>query len=186
MRIDREKLSKTMAHALRHAPEVYDLHLDAEGWVELEDLLRSLRARRRAWNDLESHHIEDLLAHADKKRFELRDGRIRALYAHSLPTRITKQPAPPPEVLFHGTTRQAAPAIERDGLRPMDRQYVHLSLDVATARTVGLRRDPEPVILRVRAGEAHREGVIFYPGHEEIWLSEPIPARYVERLEEAP
>jgi len=55
----------------------------------------------------------------------------------------------------------------------------------ATARTVGCRRDPEPVILAVRAGEAHRGGVVFYLGHEEIWLADPVPARYLTRLEGA-
>lgn len=184
MAIDPVKLSKTMAHALRHAPEDYGLCLDAEGWVELEDLLAALRRRRRAFAALEAGQVAAVLAGSEKKRFEIVGSRIRALYAHSLKTRIEKTPAAPPEVLYHGTTRRAAPVIERDGLRPMDRQYVHLSLDQATARTVGRRRDPEPVILEVQAGEAHRAGVVFYLGHEEIWLADPIPARYLARLEE--
>jgi RNA:NAD 2'-phosphotransferase (TPT1/KptA family) len=43
----------------------------------------------------------------------------------------------------------------------MRRQYVHLSLDAAMAMQVGKRKAREPVILGVRAGEAHRTGVRF-------------------------
>ena len=45
----------------------------------------------------------------------------------------------------------------------MNRQYVHLSADQATAQKVGARHAPTPVILEIRAAEAHQAGVRFIP-----------------------
>jgi putative RNA 2'-phosphotransferase len=61
----------------------------------------------------------------------------------------------------------------------MGRQYVHLSTDVATARQVAGRKRGAPVILTVWAGEAHRAGVPFYLGNEQVWLADAVPARYL-------
>jgi putative RNA 2'-phosphotransferase len=35
----------------------------------------------------------------------------------------------PPAILYHGTSPSAAKNIMSEGLRPMNRQYVHLSTD---------------------------------------------------------
>jgi len=37
--MDYSKLSKEVAYALRHAPWEYGLELDAEGWVDINQLL---------------------------------------------------------------------------------------------------------------------------------------------------
>ncbi len=79
--------------------------------------------------------------------------------------RVAFEPACPPAVLYHGTARRFLPSIMEEGLRPMSRQYVHLSADTDMARQVGSRhdrRDP-PAILRVDAAAAHADGVAFYP-----------------------
>jgi putative RNA 2'-phosphotransferase len=47
-KIDPKQLSKTLAHALRHAPEEYNLTLDPEGWVGLDDLLAARGPTSRA------------------------------------------------------------------------------------------------------------------------------------------
>ncbi len=39
MPLDDIALSKTIAHALRHAPWLYELELDGEGWVPLDSLV---------------------------------------------------------------------------------------------------------------------------------------------------
>jgi putative RNA 2'-phosphotransferase len=65
----------------------------------------------------------------------------------------------------------------------MRRQHVHLSIDVATARQVGRRRTPHPVVLVVRAGEAHAAGVAFYEGNAAVWLAEHVPPAFIDTLE---
>ncbi len=83
--MDYKRLSKTISHALRHRPEVYGLELDAEGWTPVDDLLAALRTRRPVWRNLSDADLDEMMAQADKQRFEKRDARIRAFYGHSMP-----------------------------------------------------------------------------------------------------
>ena len=69
-----------------------------------------------------------MIASADKRRHEVVGDRIRALYGHSLPGKLRRETAKPPAMLFHGTSPEAAEKILREGLKPMRRQYVHLSV----------------------------------------------------------
>lgn len=176
------RLSKTISHALRHQPEAYGLELDPEGWVAVEDLLTALHKRRSAWNTISEAEIHQIIAESEKKRFEIRNGEIRAYYGHSTLDKIERQPAAPPDVLYHGTTPQAHSTIINEGLKPMQRQYVHLSTDKQTAHKVALRRTHQPVTLLVDALKAHEHGIRFYPGNEDIWLADAIPPEYIQQV----
>lgn len=182
---DAGRLSRTISHALRHEPGAYGLELDAGGWADLDELVRGLRRHRREWRGLGASDVEAMIRRSEKRRFEIRDGRIRALYGHSLDRRIEKEPARPPEILHHGTTPAAAEAILREGLEPRGRQYVHLSPDRETARAVGRRRTDDPVILAVRARQAREAGVRFYRGGPTVWLSDPVDPRFIDGPGEA-
>lgn len=116
---------------------------------------------------------------SSKQRYEIVGGRIRARYGHSIPTRVLAEPRLPPTLLFHGTAPATVPVVLTDGLRPMGRQYVHLSVDVQTARAVGARKARPPVVLQVSAEQAARDGVTFYVGNEQVWLADFVPARYL-------
>ncbi len=179
MTIDYRQLSKTIAVALRHDPEKFGLTLDAEGWTPVKDLLAALRSRRREWRNLTEADLAAMIEQSTKRRYELADGRIRAYYGHSIAEKIEKTPAEPPQVLYHGTTPQAVASILADGLKPMSRQYVHLSTDSQTARLVARRRTAAPVILEVQALAAHRAGIAFYLGNEDVWLAEHIPPQFI-------
>ena len=169
------RLSRTVSHALRHDPARYGLTLDADGWAGVGDLLAALRRQRSGWARLDRSDLERMIARSDKPRFELTGDRIRARYGHSLPGKVPRLREPPPPLLYHGTTPEAAPRILAEGLRPMGRQYVHLSTDERTAREVGRRRTRRPVVLAVRAGAAHAAGVPFYRGEAGIWLADHVP-----------
>lgn len=175
---DHRRLSRIIAHALRHKPENYGLTLDKDGWVPLNDLVAAL-ARSREWRDLAGENIRAMAASADKQRYEIDANRIRALYGHSLADKIEKVPAAPPCQLYHGTTPTALTAIRRHGLRPMRRQYVHLSPDTETAADVARRRTGTPIIIAVQAGAAYADGIVFYRANEQVWLSECVAARYL-------
>ena len=173
------ELSKTVSHALRHQPWLYELELDAEGWTPVEAVLDALNAKPR-WRDVGRDDLVAMMAAADKERFELDGERIRALYGHSVPGRIIKERAAPPAVLLHGTAPASVPAILRQGLSPMRRQYVHLSVDRETAEQVGARRAPKPVVISVRAAEAHAAGVTFWRGNDKVWLAEVVPPEFID------
>jgi putative RNA 2'-phosphotransferase len=121
-----------------------------------------------------------MIKQSTKKRHELSGDKIRALYGHSTPEKIVLEKQAPPEVLYHGTAKRFLDNIKQDGLLPMGRQYVHLSVDVETAKQVGRRRDPKPVILVIKSKQAYEDGINFYHGNENIWLSDSIESKYIE------
>lgn len=178
---DYAKISRLVSHALRHEPWIYELEIDEDGWTPVGDLLSALGDLSKSWRALEEDDLTEMIARSDKKRHELHDGRIRALYGHSLPGRLRKQPGTPPDRLYHGTSPDAGAAILRDGLRPMGRQYVHLSVDTAMADQVGKRKARRPVILAVDAHAAHAHGVVFYLGNDRVWLADAVPAEFIAR-----
>lgn len=175
-------LSKTIAHALRHAPERYGLILDEKGWVSIDRLIEGLKNHSRMFKNVSIHDLEEIIKESPKKRFEIKNGKIRAIYGHSVRYRIEQQPKMPPKFLYHGTTPKAAENILRMALKPMGRQYVHLSIDVESAYTVGRRRTKNPTILKVFAQESYKAGIKFYEENDGIWLSDAIPAEFIEKL----
>jgi putative RNA 2'-phosphotransferase len=177
-------LSKTVAHALRHAPWQYELEPDEEGWVSVGSLLDGLRAGSRRWHNVTEADLVEMVERSDKRRYELRDGRIRALYGHSLPGRLSREPATPPHLLLHGTSRRVLDRILQSGLQPMRRQYVHLSADRATALEVARRKPSPHVVLEIDATAAAEAGVRFYLGNDKVWLADAVPPRFL-RVEAA-
>lgn len=172
-------LSRAVSHALRHEPWLYELELDDEGWASVESILVALRKERPEWADLCEADLTRMIEGSSKRRHEFKDGRIRALYGHSIAGKLKRTPATPPDVLYHGTTPDVVPLIKASGLLPMGRQYVHLSVDEATAVEVGRRKARVPTILRVLAVEAHAKGTHFYEGNEKVWLTDRVPPEFV-------
>ncbi len=170
-----------MSHALRHAPQNYGLTLDSKGWTDVQKLIRGLKNHSKRFENLTIYDLEKLIGKSDKKRFEMKNGKIRATYGHSLRFKIHKVPEIPPKILYHGTTRKAAENILKNGLKPMDRQYIHLSVDTESAYEVGLRRTKKPVILKITARKAHNSGIGFYKEKNGVWLSDTIPPGYIYR-----
>lgn len=177
--MDYIKLSKELSYALRHAPWEYGLSPDSEGFVMTDDLLSAINQKQKYGRDITAEDIEHIIEHSDKKRLEINGEMIRALYGHSIPEKIEKTVIVPPDILYHGTPRKAVASIMKSGLKPMKRQYVHLSRDIATAVQVGSRRDSSPVILAVNAKAAHENGVRFYQGNDAVILADDIPPEYI-------
>ena len=179
--MDLSALSRAVSHALRHEPWLYELELDDAGWVPVEALLSALRRADQNWSALTRADLVAMLQTAQKQRHEMQGDRIRALYGHSTPERLLKQPAPPPDLLYHGTDPAVLDIILREGLRPMQRHYVHLSCDTETATEVGRRKASQPAILTIRAADAHGAGHRFYRGNDRVWLADAVPAQFISR-----
>jgi putative RNA 2'-phosphotransferase len=95
-----------------------------------------------------------------------------------VPVRLGLPAVTPPDELFHGTVARFLPAIRRDGLRPMNRHDVHLSIDAETARQVGARRG-RPVILTIDAAAMHTAGHEFRVSANGVWLVSTVPPEYL-------
>jgi putative RNA 2'-phosphotransferase len=84
----------------------------------------------------------------------------------------------PPETLYYGTARDLAQSMLRNGLKPRDRQYVHLSISAEEAESVARRHDPMPAVIAVQARAAHEGGTRFYRSGP-LFLTENVPPRFL-------
>lgn len=173
-------LSKIISHALRHEPQFYDLVLDKYGWVKLSDLVDALQKKSLEFVAVQQNDILHTAENSKKKRFEIAGDRIRALYGHSTSEKIIKYKEIPPVLLYHGTGVSRLENIFNKGLLSMNRQYVHLSEDIETAKIVAKRRKEEVNILVIQAINAHDNGISFYREENKVWLSEPIPSMFIK------
>jgi putative RNA 2'-phosphotransferase len=162
---------------LRHKPEEVGLILDAGGFAPLETLAQVLAAQP-GW---ESVAVGDLVAvaEADPRRYEVRDGLIRARYGHTVAGTQPGEPAYPPEWLYHGAALAAATTMGLEGLLPQGRQYVHLSTAPGLAREVSQRHDPDAVVVVVFARRAHASGVEFRRAGPTLYLTGAVPREFL-------
>ena len=170
-------VSKFLSLVLRHKPEAIGLVLDEAGWASVPALIA---LARKAGTHLSAEMISEVIASNDKQRFALSpDGqRIRANQGHSIPVDLGLEPQQPPAVLYHGTATRFLDAILNEGLKPGNRQHVHLSPDEATASKVG-KRHGKPVILRVDTGLMYNDGHAFYQSQNGVWLTAHVPPTYL-------
>ena len=89
-RVDLGKLSRSVSHALRHEPWLYELELDDEGWASVESILVALRKEQPEWADLCEADLIRMIESSSKSRHEVKDGRIRAFYGHSIAGKLRK------------------------------------------------------------------------------------------------
>lgn len=169
------RISKRLSYILRHNPGKFGITLEPDGWVPLSELSRKA--------GISADEILEVVKHQDKRRFEVKGGKIRALYGHSVMA-LRYDPVEPPEILYHGTSPESARKILREGLRPMGRAYVHLSVSPQEAFHVGRRHSENPVILRIKASEAFRDGIEFYRAGD-LYLTAFLPPTYIEKMREA-
>ena len=170
--------SKFLSYVLRHHPEVIGLRLDAEGWADIDDLVRLSTAHGRA---LSKELITEVARTSEKQRFAIKeDGNfIRANQGHSIEVNMNLPSSEPPDVLFHGTASRFVRSIRSQGLLAGTRQHVHLSEAWSTAIEVG-KRHGKPLVLGVDALAMKKDGYLFFRAENGVWLTREVPARYLE------
>lgn len=173
--MDPKRLSKYLSIILRHAPEKGRITLDAEGWADLDLLVRN------APSGVTRAAIEKVVAENDKQRFTIEGDRIRANQGHTVEVNLNLVPVEPPEFLYHGTYPGAVQAIWAHGLLKMQRHHVHLAADTGTAVTVG-RRSGTPILFEVHAGQMHRDGYPFYRSSNGVWLTDHVSPQYLREV----
>lgn len=169
--------SKFLAYVLRHDPAAIGITLDGAGWVAIDTLTA---AAARHGRHLDAQLIDHIVNAPGKRRYEVRDGYIRAAQGHSVPVDLGLEAVTPPAVLYHGTVSRFLEPILSEGLRPGNRTHVHLSADEETAAAVGARRG-RPVILRINAAGMHAAGREFFRAANGVWLTAHVPPSFISR-----
>ena len=172
------KLSKYLSMILRHRPEAIGIRLDEHGWADVDALVEGIAKDR----EFDREILEKIVRTDEKQRYSFNQDRskIRANHGHSVVVDLELQPAEPPEILWHGSAEKYEESIDRTGLKPGNRIYIHLSPDRETAEKVG-RRHGDLVLYKVRSGEMYRQGFRFYQAVTGVWLTYMVPVEYLEK-----
>lgn len=172
------QISKFLSYTLRHHPERFNIEVDAQGYVDLEDIV-NIVDKRFPNHQIDKKCIEEVTKDSEKRRFEIVNDRIRAFYGHSVRNKIEMDIAESvPDKLYHGTNPKAYQQIKKEGLKRKSRQYVHLSKSIDTAYSVGKRRTDNPIILIIHSNQAIKDGIKFYKSGD-MYLADYIPPSYV-------
>ena len=175
-----DRLSIYISMILRHRPQEAHITLDEHGWADVDELLAGVNSTGRK---IDMSMLEEIVATDKKQRYSFSPDKtlIRANQGHSIPVDVELKEQEPPEILYHGTAAGFLASIEKEGLKPMGRLYVHLSKDAETAENVG-KRHGKPVVLKIHSGEMYHDGHVFYLSENGVWLTKKVEPKYFERI----
>ena len=171
--------SKFIALILRHKPEAIGISLDEHGWANVSELIEGIKKQQ----PFDMAMLEEIVATDNKQRYSFNDDKtlIRANQGHSIPVDVELPEKEPPEFLWHGTGEKYTESIDKIGLIPKSRLYVHLSDNIETAQTVG-KRHGKHVIYKVNSGQMAKDGYVFYLSVNGVWLTKEVPTKYLKKV----
>lgn len=172
-----DKLSVFISLVLRHNPDAAGITLDEHGWANVDDLLAGMN---RSGRKIDMDILEEIVKTNSKQRYSFNQDKtlIRANQGHSVPVDVELKEQEPPEFLYHGTATRFLKNIMAEGLKPMSRLYVHMSMDIETALKVG-KRHGAPVILKICSGDMFDQGNKFYLSENGVWLTKKVDSKYL-------
>ena len=174
--MNKTNISKKLAFLLRHCIEPLYIDLDG-GWADSNVILKALQSD---YPDVNMELLEEIVSEDKKGRYSFDENhkRIRANQGHSIKGVVILMDEPePPELLYHGTAIRFLNTIMTEGLKPMKRQFVHISSDIETAIDVG-KRHGKPVVLIIRARDLAAAGHKLYRSSNGVWLTDEVPTDF--------
>ena len=171
-----KRISVKLSWMLRHCKSPLYINLNG-GWANVEMIIKALKER---YPDFDRETLELIVAQDEKGRYSFDESgsKIRANQGHSIPGVVIEMESPePPEFLYHGTAERFLGDILKEGLKPMTRQFVHISPDYDTAVKVGSRHG-NPVILKIRARDFVADGNELYRSSNGVWQAKAVPPAY--------
>lgn len=166
------KRGKKLSYLLRHDTSYA---FDEHGWREVSDLVGN--------HGFTMEELREIVATNNKQRYEFSEDMtcIRARQGHSIQVDVELEEAIPPDVLYHGTAKEFADSIMKQGILKGKRLYVHLSTTVETATKVG-QRHGAPVVLAIDAKRMSEDGNKFFLSRNGVWLTEFVDAKYITEV----
>ena len=151
--------SKFISLILRHKPSKIGIELDKHGWANVDELIKRIDKKQPFTMAM----LEEIVATDEKQRYSFNSDKtlIRANQGHSIPVDVELEETLPPDILYHGTGEKFISSINKLGLIPKSRLYVHLSKDIDTAITVG-KRHGNPIVYSVNCKKMIADGYKFY------------------------
>ena len=175
------KESKCISYCLRHGAEKIGLKISNQGYVNVHDLIQQVNAQGFNIN----RDILDKIVAADEKgRYSYSHDKteIRANQGHSIDdVKLTFEKKIPPVTLYHGTSSSALEGIKKTGIQRMKRHHVHLTEDINTASSVGMRHGSE-VIIAIDTRDMVKNKIDFFKSENGVWLTNFVNIEYFKEI----
>jgi len=177
------KLSSIMIGILRHFPQQFGVSLDKHGWADVEEIAKAISNKIDRFYWVRKRHLIAVALTDEKGRYEVREGKIRARYAHTIDVDLSDLPKAEVETLYYPVTKEEVDIVLEQGIFPTDRKKVHLSSTMEKAMEAGKVRDDSPIILKIDAKKAMEDGIDIRKATEDVYLADKIDAKYISRIE---
>lgn len=176
-------LSKALSAILRHLAPQLELKASREGWIDIGELVTFLRSkwpRSYLYSWVNEEVIEAIALLDPKGRFEIKGNRIRARYGHTYEVDIEFKEVSYKGKLYHGTALENLPSIMEEGLKPMKRNFVHLTTSIEDAIEVGRRKSGNVVVLEIDPECLYKMGLKVYEASKKVYLTSYVPSRCIK------
>ncbi len=168
-------LAKTLSYIAFHSPGEYGLFWDSNGTMPWKEFHWALQEDETLRFVRESHLKEiaylgiDMPVVLDGAMLRLKDNAAAPPYYEETP----------PERCYYACRRKRYASIKEDGLSASNRAFFPVSTNKDLAIRIAKRRDPDPLLIEIRARKASEMGVKFLKAGPELYLVEFIATEFL-------
>jgi|TARA_B110000438_G_scaffold59499_1_gene59651 putative RNA 2'-phosphotransferase len=177
-----DQFGRVMAGVLRHFPDRFDLEMDKQGWIEASEFIDAVKSQRRHFHYLETKHLQAVVETDPKGRYQLKNGRLRATYAHTLDLDLDLPTDKNPEHLYFACSKDDSIEYIEHGLYPGDRNMVHLSSTRLNALEAGRHIIGKPIVLLVDVRAAEEADCAIMKAGTTVYLVKELPGDFLKKL----
>ncbi len=181
-----DRIGRMMALILRHQPERFGLTMDGRGWVDLEQFVEAIRRARPQYERwLKTHHILALVETDEKGRYQVDGGMVRATYAHSVNVNLDDLPEANVDKLYFPVSEEEQDMVLEAGLRPSDRNMIHLSATPDKAYSAGRVHIADPLLLEIDVKGSTDSGNFIFRAGKTVYITEAVEPQFLSKFEDA-
>jgi putative RNA 2'-phosphotransferase len=183
-RVMYEKESKAVSYFLRHGKEKEKLNINSEGFMNCDELIEVMQKNK--FPNFSFEILQQIVREDEKGRYSFNDAdiqsMIRANQGHSIDVENLKLDKKiPPVTLYHGTSDRGFKGIQKTGIQRMKRNHVHLTDDIATATSVGMRHGSE-IIIAIDTRDMVKDKLDFFRSENGVWLTNFVDIKYFKEI----
>ncbi|MEA3165684.1 MAG: putative 2-phosphotransferase [Thermoplasmata archaeon] len=181
-----DRIGRMMALILRHQPERFGLSMDGRGWVDLDGFVQAIcDARQNYARWLRKQHIVALVETDEKGRYQIDGGMVRATYAHSVNVNLDDLPEAQVDTLYFPVSEEEMDLVLEAGLRPTDRNKIHLSATPEKAYSAGRVHIADPLLLQIDVKKASDSGNFIFRAGKTVYITDAVEPEHLSKFEDA-
>lgn len=175
-RYNPKTLAKTIAYITAQAPGEFGLFWDPDGTMPWKELYWALQ-EDSALRFVRESVIRELIHLGLELPFTVEGSRLRWRSGRPLPP--CPQADQVPDRLYAACRRKQYAYVLEHGLTPSSRSLLPLAATRELALRLGHRRDPQALLLEVRASSLKAEGEVVHWAGADLYLVPAVPVRYL-------